>query len=205
MLKVGLTGNIASGKSSVAEVWRAFGATVVDADVLARRAVEPGTPALRRIVDAWGQEVLDASGALDRARLREIVFRDAAARQRLESIVHPAVGALREAEYEAARAAGANIVVADIPLLFEAGLQDEFDVVVLVDAPAELRLRRIVENRGLSEEEARRMIEAQMPAEQKRGQADVVICNDGTQEQLRERAASVWHDLERRAAAEGGA
>src|SRR5690606_3184144 len=102
VLRVGLTGNIASGKSTVARVWERLGATVIDADVLARRAVEPGTPALAAIVREWGGAVLDDTGALDRAALREIVFRDAAARERLEAIVHPAVAALREEEARAA-------------------------------------------------------------------------------------------------------
>ena len=199
MLRVGLTGNIASGKSSVVGAWRSLGARVVDADELARRAVEPGTPALREIADAWGPGVLDAEGALDRAALRGIVFADPEARARLESIVHPAVYALREEEYRRAEERGEPLVVADIPLLFEVGLADEFDVVVLVDAPEEERERRLVEDRGLDREEARRMIAAQMPAELKRARADVLIENDGTLEELDARAREVWAELVRRA------
>ncbi|HET7321381.1 MAG TPA: dephospho-CoA kinase, partial [Longimicrobiaceae bacterium] len=136
MLKVALTGNIASGKSSVVRVWRELGASVTDADELARRAVEPGTPGLRAIVDRWGREVLDDEGHLDRAALRDIVFRDDAERERLEAIVHPAVAELRAAEEERARESGATVVVADIPLLYETGLDQEFDVVVLVEPAA---------------------------------------------------------------------
>jgi dephospho-CoA kinase len=204
MLKVGLTGNIAAGKSSVVQVWRALGATVVDADELARRAVEPGTPGLARIVEAWGPEVLDAEGELDRAALRRIVFADPEARARLEEIVHPAVQALRGDEYHRAEASGARLVVADIPLLFEVGMADEFDVVVLVDAPEEERLRRLVEDRALDPEEAVRMIDAQMPAELKRARADLVIENGGSVEELDARARDAWAELARRAEAAGG-
>lgn len=199
MLKVGLTGNIAAGKSSVVGVWRSLGARVVDADELARRAVEPGTPALARIVEAWGPGVLDAAGALDRASLRRIVFADPDARARLEGIVHPAVYALREEAYRGAAESGAPLVVADIPLLFEVGLADEFDVVVLVDAPEAERLRRLVEDRGLDPEEARRMVAAQMPAELKRARADLVIENGGTVQELEARARQAWAELSARA------
>ena len=204
MLRIGLTGNIAAGKSSVARVWRSLGATVVDADELARRAVEPGTPGLARIVEAWGPAVLDADGALDRAALRRIVFADPEARARLEEIVHPAVYALRGEEYRLAGERGERRVVADVPLLFEVGMADEFDVVVLVDAPEEERLRRLVEDRGLDPEEAVRMIDAQMPAELKRARADVVIENVGTPAELEARAAEVWAELGRRAEAAVG-
>ncbi|HEX7239990.1 MAG TPA: dephospho-CoA kinase [Longimicrobiaceae bacterium] len=203
MLKVGLTGNIAAGKSSVARVWRSLGATVIDADELARRAVEPGSPALERIEEAWGAGVLAADGALDRAALREIVFASPEERARLEGIVHPAVHALREEEYRGAVARGERLVVADVPLLFEVGMADEFDVLVLVDAPEETRLLRLVGDRGLEPEEARRMIAAQMPSELKRARADVVIENTGTAGELEDRARTVWEELARRAKAGG--
>lgn len=199
MLKVGLTGNVAAGKSSVARVWRSLGAAVIDADELARRAVEPGTPAHREIVERWGPEVVAAGGGLDRAALRDVVFRDPEARARLEEIVHPAVYDLREEEYRRARERGERIVVADIPLLFEVGLAEEFDVVVLVDAPEEERLRRMVEDRGQDPEEARRMIAAQMPSEIKRTRADIVIENTGTLEELERKAREVWGGLKARA------
>jgi len=192
VVKVGLTGNVASGKSSVARVWRGLGATVVDADVLAREAVAPGTPGLRRIVAKWGDEVLDAAGALDRAAMREIVFRDEHARQRLEAIVHPEVARLRDEAFAAAEREGASVVVADVPLLFEAGLADEFDVVVLVDAPEPLRLERMVRDRGMDGEAARRIIAAQMPAGRKRDRADRVIDNAGSVESLESAAREAW-------------
>lgn len=197
MLKVALTGNIASGKSAVAAVWRELGAHVIDADRLARQAVEPGTPAFRRIVDAWGDSVVDASGAIDRAALRELVFRDPAARARLEGIVHPAIGELRERDYLLAEAAGAEIVVADIPLLYEVGLEGDFDLVVLVDAPEPVRRERLIRDRGLDPAEADRMIAAQMPAAEKRALANTVIDNEGTLDELRAHAEGVWRGIER--------
>lgn len=203
MLKVGLTGNIASGKSTVARVWRSQGAEVVEADELARRAVEPGTEALAAIVGRWGPGMLDESGELDRAALREIVFRDPEERARLEQIVHPAVQRLRAEAFRAAEAAGWRIVVADIPLLFEVGMEDEFDLVVLVDAPEDVRLERIVSARGLTADEARSMMDAQMPSERKRAHADVVIDNTGTMEELEARAARVWDELLRWGEADG--
>lgn len=203
MLKVGLTGNIAAGKSSVADVWRSLGATVVDADELSRRAVEPGTPAHAAIAAEWGTWVLDEAGELDRAALRQIVFADPEARARLEGIVHPAVAALRDEHYREAEARGDKLIVADIPLLFEVGMPDEFDVVVLVDAPEEVRLQRLVADRGLDADEARRIIAAQMPSELKRARADVVIPNNGTHGDLQDRARDVWRDLVKRADGRG--
>jgi dephospho-CoA kinase len=199
MLRVGLTGNIAAGKSTVARIWRSLDATVVDADVLARQAVEPGTPAYGRILGEWGPAVVAEDGGLDRAALRRIVFADPDARERLEGIVHPAVGTLRYAAYRDAEARGERVVVADVPLLFEAGLVDEFDAVVLVDAPEEERLRRLVEDRGLDPAEARQMIAAQMPSALKRARADFVIENTGTRMELDRRAREVWSELRRRA------
>ena len=199
MLKVGLTGNIASGKSTVAAVWKGLGARVIDADDLARRAVAPGSPGLGSIVSRWGEGVLDAGGSLDRAAMRERVFGDPAARVALEAIIHPRVAELRDEELQRAAEAGEAVVVADIPLLFEVGLQSEFDLVVLVDAPADVRLERIVRDRGLEPAEAARMIAAQMPAEQKRPLADIVIDNTGTIEDLRGAARDAWDEICRRA------
>ncbi|MBA4155918.1 MAG: dephospho-CoA kinase [Gemmatimonadetes bacterium] len=203
MLKVGLTGNIASGKSSVADVWKMRGAFVIDADRLARRAVEPETAALRAIVAEWGTGVLNEDGTLDRAALREIVFRDASAKRRLEEIVHPEVERLRSEELRSASARGEPLVVADIPLLFEVGLDHEFDVVVLVDAPEEVRRQRLERDRGMPPDVAKRMIDAQMPAEQKRGRADLLILNSGSRDDLASRAREVWDEITRRTRAAG--
>jgi dephospho-CoA kinase len=199
MLRVGLTGNIASGKSAVAETWRGLGAHVIDADALARQAVAPGSEALRRIVRRFGAGVLRADGSLDRAALRAIVFNDADRRDALERILHPEIARLRAAEEEKLALAGAAIVVHEIPLLFETGLDGEFDLVVLVDAPEHVRLRRIVAARGVDEQEAKRMMAAQQPAAPKRARAAIVIDNDGTLEQLRARAAEAWQRIRERA------
>lgn len=203
MLKVGLTGNIAAGKSTVASAWRELGATVIDADELSRQAVEPGTPAHAAIAAEWGTWVLEEGGTLDRAALRQIVFADPDARARLESIVHPAVAALRDEHFREAADRGEQLVVADVPLLFEVGMADEFDVVVLVDAPEETRLMRLVGDRGLEPDEARRIMAAQMPAELKRARADVVIENTRSLGDLQRRAKEVWAALSARADAGG--
>ena len=200
MFRVGLTGNVASGKSSVASVWEGLGARVVDADALAREAVAPGSPGLERVQEVFGDEVMDGA-TLDRAAMRRIAFGDPAARERLESIVHPEVARLREREEARLADRGVDLVVHDIPLLFEVGLGDEFDMIVLVDAPRATRQERLVRERGLSEDEARSMIDAQMAASVKRGRSDVVIENDGTLEELQARARTVWQEIRRRAGA----
>jgi dephospho-CoA kinase len=197
MMLVGLTGNIASGKSSVAKLFAERGATIVDADVLARRAVEPGTPALRAIVARWGTGVLAPDASLDRAALRHVVFDRPDELEALNTIVHPEVGRLRDEEIDAAAARGDRVVVCDIPLLFERRLADTFTRIVLVDAPRPLRLERLMRDRGLSQEEAVQMIAAQMPAELKRARADFVIENGGTREQLAERVQQVWEEIAR--------
>jgi len=199
MLLVGLTGNIASGKSTVARRLVARGATLVDADLLAREAVRPGTPGLARIVARWGEGVLAPDGVLDRGALRARVFADAAELEALNAIVHPEVGRLRDAAVAAARARGDAIVVCDIPLLFEKDLAGGFDAIVLVDAPRSVRLERLVRDRGLREPEAMAMLAAQMPAELKRARADHVIDNDGSLSALEARVDAVWDALQARA------
>ena len=148
MLLVGLTGNIASGKSTVARLLAERGATIIDADDLARRAVEPGSPALKAIVTRWGPQILLPDGALDRGALRHIVFNDPDALVALNRIVHPEVERLRAAAVAEARDRGDRIVVCDIPLLFEKKMVDEFNMVLLVDAPRSLRLERVVHRAG---------------------------------------------------------
>jgi dephospho-CoA kinase len=199
MLLVGLTGNIASGKSTAARRFVAHGATLVDADLLAREAVRPGSVALREIVARWGEHVLSPDGVLDRTALRALVFGDPYELEALNAIVHPEVGRLRAAALAEARARGATLVVSDIPLLFEKDMTGEFDVIVLVDAPRTIRLERLVHDRGLREPEAMAMIAAQMPAELKRARADYVIDNAGTREELEARVDAVWAELQRRA------
>jgi len=196
MLVVGLTGNIASGKSSVARLLTARGVPVIDADALAREAVAPGTPALQAIVARWGPSMLAADGTLDRPALRAVVFRDAAEREALDAIVHPAVGAARNVRLAALEAAGAPIGVCDIPLLFETGLDRECDLIIVVDAPEEERLARLRRDRHLTDDEARAMIAAQMPASEKRPFADYVIANVGSTDALAQRVHEVWDAIE---------
>ena len=195
MLLVGLTGNIASGKSTVAQMLRERGAVVIDADVLAREAVAPGSDGLAAIRDRWGARVLAPDGSLDRAALRAIVFADDREREALNAIVHPEVERRRAAAVEAARARGDRIVVCDIPLLYEKGLEGQFDVVVLVDAPEALRFARVVALRGVGNAEARAMLRAQMPAAPKRQRAAIVIDNAGSLEQLAAAVDGAWSRL----------
>lgn len=196
MIRVALTGNIASGKSAVAEVWQELGAAIIDADELARLAVEPGTPGLERVREAFGPDVITADGRLDRDALRRRVFADPAERRRLEQLLHPEIARLRDEAEARLRTEGKRIVVHMIPLLFEVGMEHDFDRVVLVDAPEATRLERLVRGRGLAEEEARAMIAAQMPSPAKRAGADIVIDNDGSLDELRRRAREVWRRIE---------
>jgi dephospho-CoA kinase len=195
MLLVGLTGNIASGKSTVSQMLSERGATIIDADLLARQAVEPGTPGYERIVERWGDAVLAPDGHLDRAALRSIVFSNPEELERLNAIVHPAVEQMRDRLVGEALERGDRIVVCDIPLLFERHLGENFDRIILVDAPRPLRLERLVRDRGLRETEAMEMITAQMPAELKRARADIVIDNDGTLAHLEQQVAAAWATL----------
>ncbi len=201
MLNVALTGNIASGKSTVVELFRRWGATVIDADALVREVQAPGSPVLAAIVKRFGPTVLQADGCLDRAALRAKVMDDAAALAKLNALVHPAVQRRRDALLDEAWKRGDRIVVNDIPLLFEALSPKQFDVVVLVDAPVPLRHARLRAMRGLSAHEADQMIAAQMPAALKRKDSDYVIDNEGDLTELARRARAVYDQLERRAGA----
>ncbi len=198
MVIVGLTGNVAAGKSTVAELWRDAGIPVASADGLARTAVEPETAALEQIVDLFGHDVLKEDGSLDRAAVRRRVFRDEEVLRRLEAIVHPEVRRLRDEWTADRRAEGAPLVVWEIPLLFETGTEAEVDVVVVVDAPAEVRRRRIVETRGMTPEEAEAVMAAQQPSEAKRSKADIVLDNGRGPEELAAAAAEALQGLRAR-------
>jgi dephospho-CoA kinase len=202
MIRIGLTGNIASGKSEVARMLADRGATIIDADDLAREAVEPETQALKDIIKRWGKDVLNQDGGLDRAALRQIVFADQNELDALNRIVHPGVTRLRDREVAKARERGDPIVVCVIPLLFERNIVEEFDAIILVDAPRPLRLERLVATRGLEETEAMNMIASQMPAELKRARADFVIENDGSLDKLERDVDALWSSLQRNAAGE---
>ena len=195
MTHIGLTGNVAAGKSAVAALFRRWGATVIDADEIVRELQAPGTPVLAAIVGRFGPSVLLADGSLDRARLRSLILDDAAARRDLESIVHPAVLSRRLALLDDARRRGDPVVVSDIPLLFETTDPAEFGAVVLVDAPPAIRRRRLVDLRGLAPAEADRLIAAQEPAGPKRKRARFVIDNDADATTLEQRARAVWDSI----------
>ncbi|GAC1410488.1 MAG: dephospho-CoA kinase [Gemmatimonadaceae bacterium] len=197
MIRIGLTGNIASGKSEVARMLADRGATVIDADVLAREAVQPDTQALKDIVKRWGRDILRQDGSLDREALRRIVFADQSELDALNRIVHPGVTRLRDREIARAKERGDSIVVCVIPLLFERNIVEEFDAIVLVDAPRPLRLERLVTTRGLEETDAMNMIAAQMPAELKRARTDYVIENNGSLEDLERDVDALWSSLQR--------
>ncbi len=198
MLNVALTGNVASGKSTVASLFAGWGAALIDADLLVREVQAPGTPVLLAIARRFGTGVLRPDGSLDRAALRSQVLADPQALADLNQLVHPAVLRLREARLAALREAGARIVVTDIPLLYEVADPDAFDAVVLVDAPADLRRQRLFERSGLPPHEAERLIAAQMPSEMKRSRATFVIDNDADLATLEARAREVWTALEAR-------
>ncbi len=207
MLNVALTGNIAAGKSTVVALFRRWGATIIDADALAREAQAPGTDVLAAIATRFGADVLAPDGSLDRAALRSKVMSDERALSDLNRIVHPAVQRHRQALVDEARRRGDVLLVNDIPLLFEALDPALFDVVVLVDAPVAVRRARLLQHRGLAPEDADRMIAAQMPAERKRPRSHVVLDNDGTLADLETRARAAFEGLRRRAARQalGGA
>jgi len=194
-LSVGLTGNVAAGKSSVARLFASWGALLIDADRIVHELQQPGTPVLAAMVARFGPGILDADGTLDRAAMRRLVTADPAARRDLEAIVHPAVRVRRDQLMAAARQADVPVVVQDIPLLFETMDPDGFDAVVLVDAPASIRRERLMRDRGLSREEADRLMATQMPSELKRSRSRFVIDNDGDRDALAARTRAVWNVL----------
>lgn len=198
MLEVGLTGTVGAGKSTVGRLFESWGACRVDADRLAREAVAPGSRGLAEVREAFGEKVIDAEGALDREAMRRRAFADPDVRRRLEAIVHPEVRRLKEERAEEARAGGCEVLVAEVPLLLEGGMEDDFDLVVVVDAPREQRRRRVEEERGLDRETFEAIEGAQWPAERKRSAADVVIDNDGTLDRLEAEARAVWEAIQRR-------
>lgn len=199
MLNVALTGNIASGKSTVAELFRAWGATLIDADRLVRDAQAPGSPVLRAIAARFGQDLIDPAGVLDRRTLRRRAMGDPGALADLNRIVHPDVLRRRAALEQEARNRGDRIVVSDIPLLFEAADPSAFDVIVLVDAPVEARRARLLAQRGLTAEDAEQMLAAQAPSNPKRERSTFIIDNDGDRGALEARAREVWTALVARA------
>jgi dephospho-CoA kinase len=190
MLNVALTGGIAAGKSAVARQLAELGAVLIDADAIARAVVAPGTPGLEAVVAAFGPGMLTEAGELDRPALGALVFADAAAREKLNSIVHPLVRA--EATRQRAAAPTDAVIVQDIPLLVETGQGSDFDLVIVVAAPLDERLRRMVTDRGMDEADARARIDAQATDAQRAAVADIVINNSGSLEQLRQQVTEIW-------------
>lgn len=190
MLNVALTGGIAAGKSAVARQLAELGAVLIDADAIARAVVAPGTPGLEAVVAAFGPGMLTEAGELDRPALGALVFADAAAREKLNSIVHPLVRA--EATRQRAAAPTDAVIVQDIPLLVETGQGSDFDLVIVVAAPLDERLRRMVTDRGMDEADARARIDAQATDAQRAAVADIVINNSGSLAQLRQQVTEIW-------------
>jgi dephospho-CoA kinase len=188
-VRVGLTGGVASGKSTVAAIMAELGAVVIDADQLAREVVEPGTPGLEAVVAEFGAEMLGDDGRLDRPKLGAVVFADGEKRRRLEGILHPLIRS-RSAEIEAAARADA-LVVHDIPLLAESGQGGRFDAVVVVDVPVETQVQRMVRDRSWTREDAESRVAAQASREERLAIATYVVENTGTRDDLRDRVTEV--------------
>jgi dephospho-CoA kinase len=199
MLSVALTGNIGAGKTTVAELFRRWGATIIDADALVREVQAPGQPALREIAARFGDDLIRADGTLDRPKLRARVLQDAEDLEALNRIVHPLVHRRRKQLIAEAESRGDRIVVSDIPLLFEAADPAEFDVIVLVDAAEPLRRARLLASRALPAEEIERLMAAQLPSALKRSRSDYVLENNGDLRALERSAATVWQALVARA------
>jgi dephospho-CoA kinase len=198
MLLVGLTGGIGSGKSTVSRMLADRGAVVIDADDLARRAVEPGSPGLEKVVEAFGPGVRAANGSLDREAVAAKVFADPEARRKLESITHPEVFRLYAEEIDRYRGTD-RIVVFDAPLIVETGAADGFDLLIVVSASEDAQVRRLMADRAMNEQAARERIASQLPLEDKVRVADVVIRNDGAVEDLVPQVDALWAQLQGRA------
>jgi dephospho-CoA kinase len=192
-MNVGLTGGIACGKSTVAGMLVRRGALSIDLDQIAREVVLPGSPVLARVVDCFGQGILNEDGSLNRKALGEIVFNDPDARKKLESITHPAIRAIMVERMAALEQAHPDrLVVVEVPLLYESGLQAMFDEVMVVYVPRDMQLARLRDREGLSPEQAEKRLNAQLPIEDKKKWADVVIDNSGTLEQTERQVDEYW-------------
>ena len=196
MLKIGLTGGIASGKSTVAAMFVELGARSIDTDLIARQVVAPGGPVLQSIVNAFGPEVLDANGGLDRPRLRERIFKDREARKKLNAIVHPAVAAGVQAEFARIEQEDPKAVaLVDVPLLFETNTEKRYETIVVVYVPPQMQVQRLMARDGVSQEAAEQSLKAQMPLEEKRKKAQFVVDNSGTLQETRKQVRAVWQTL----------
>ncbi len=195
MLVVGLTGGIATGKSTVASLFATLGAAVIDADRIAHALQEPGTPCHRQIVDAFGPGMLDGAGRIDRGRLGRLVFQDAAARRRLEAIMHPAIRHASEAAIRRAEAAGNTVCIVEGALILESGRRDRFERIIVVVAPEDVQVERLARTRGLSVEEARQRLASQWTSAAKAALADHVIDNGGDLAKTEAQVAHIYTTL----------
>ena len=192
MMKIGLTGGIGSGKSTVAAMFAKLGAVVIDADAISRELVEPGQPALHELVDEFGEGIIAPDGSLRRSELARIAFQDPTATQRLNAIMHPLIRA--ETERRLAAAGDSDVVLYDMPLLFETGQEQLVDVVVVVDVPEELQVSRAV-GRGLDEEDVRRRMQVQVSRSMRVTEADFVIDNSGSRRDTERQVRGIWNQL----------
>jgi dephospho-CoA kinase len=195
MKRVALTGGIATGKSHVRAEFERLGVPTIDADKLARDAVADGSPGLKAVIDRFGLDVLDATGALDRRKLGSIVFQDPAARRDLEDIIHPAVRRAIDDWFESRRGRPTHVAIADIPLLFETHRERDFDVVIVTACDPSTQITRVMARDGVSEAEARARVAAQLPIEEKVRQADHVITTDGSFEETNRQVRGVYESL----------
>lgn len=191
VMLVGLTGGIGAGKSTVAQLFEERGVPIVDADAIARDVVKPGQPALAELVKYFGDTILGADGELNRGKLAEVAFADAESHEALNAIMHPAISAETSKRIDALRGEH-SVIVHDVPLLVEAGLAGNYDLTVLVDTPAEVRLQRLTELRGMDSEDAKKRIAAQATDEQRRAVCDVALDNSGDIEHLRAQFEQMW-------------
>jgi dephospho-CoA kinase len=196
VLLVGLTGGLGAGKSTVARMLATRGAVIVDADDLAREALEPGTHAFRQVRELFGEEVLTSDGRIDRVALARVVFADPEKRKLLESLTHPEVFRLLAETLESLRGTD-SIVVFDAPLIVETGFHEACDVLVVVTAPEDVRVERVIRDRGMSEDEARARIDAQIPEAEREAAANLVVVNDGDLDALGPRIDALWAELRR--------
>lgn len=191
VMLIGLTGGIGAGKSTVAQLFEERGVPIVDADAIARDVVKPGEPALAELVEHFGDSILGADGELNRGKLAEVAFADAESHEALNAIMHPAISAETAKRIDALRG-DHSVIVHDVPLLVEAGLAGNYDLTVLVDTPAQIRLQRLTELRGMDPEDAKKRIAAQATDEQRRAACDVALDNSGDIEHLRAQFEQMW-------------